>query len=147
MHIEREDVSSKTSGVAMLLALGLGMYGAHRIYVGKYFSGILMFLFGGGITVARFLIESGKLTFGSFYILFIAYGLVYVVALYDVAALYHDAFLDGKGKIVLCNSHKDECFGRTKDQKVIDLLESIAALLIVFIVWAVFYSINILIGG
>ncbi len=45
------DPSDKSRGVATALALVLGLVGAHRFYVGKAGSGILMAVTGGGLGV------------------------------------------------------------------------------------------------
>ena len=42
------EISEKSRGIALGLALTLGILGAHRFYVGKIGTGILMFLTGGG---------------------------------------------------------------------------------------------------
>lgn len=43
--------SDKSRGVAFILALVLGVFGAHRYYVGKTGTGILMLLSGGGLGI------------------------------------------------------------------------------------------------
>ncbi len=47
----REPKSSKSGKAALLLCIFLGMLGAHRFYVGKIWTGILMLLSGGAIGV------------------------------------------------------------------------------------------------
>ena len=42
------EISDRSRGVALALAGLLGVLGAHRFYVGKVGTGILMFLSGGG---------------------------------------------------------------------------------------------------
>ena len=45
------DVSDKSRGVGLALAVLFGVLGAHRFYVGKIGTGILMFLTGGGAAI------------------------------------------------------------------------------------------------
>ena len=45
------EYSCKSRLVALLLCWFLGLFGAHRYYTGKYFTGILMLLTGGGFVI------------------------------------------------------------------------------------------------
>ncbi|BCA94827.1 hypothetical protein TUM19329_11880 [Legionella antarctica] len=47
----KENQSSKSGKAALILCIFLGMLGAHRFYVGKIWTGILMLLSGGAIGV------------------------------------------------------------------------------------------------
>jgi TM2 domain-containing membrane protein YozV len=44
-------VSDKSRGIAFILALVLGVFGAHRFYVGKIGTGILMVITVGGLGI------------------------------------------------------------------------------------------------
>lgn len=44
-------VSDKSRGIAFILALVLGIFGAHRFYVGKAGTAILMICTGGGLGI------------------------------------------------------------------------------------------------
>lgn len=46
-----DDISPKSRGIALFLVLTLGCYGAHRFYLGKVGTGLLMLLTGGGLGV------------------------------------------------------------------------------------------------
>lgn len=43
--------SSKSRLAALLLAFFLGLWGAHRFYVGKFWTGLLLLLTGGGFGI------------------------------------------------------------------------------------------------
>ena len=45
------NVSDKSRGIAFILAIVLGVFGAHRFYVGKIGSGILMLCTVGGLGI------------------------------------------------------------------------------------------------
>ena len=45
------DVSDKSRGIAFILAIVLGVFGAHRFYVGKIGTGILMACTVGGLGI------------------------------------------------------------------------------------------------
>ncbi|HKP29510.1 MAG TPA: TM2 domain-containing protein [Gemmatimonadales bacterium] len=45
------DVSDKSRGIAFILAIVLGVFGAHRFYVGKIGTGILMLCTVGGLGI------------------------------------------------------------------------------------------------
>lgn len=47
--VNTDDVSDKSRLVALLLCFFLGMFGAHRFYVGKIGTGVLQLLTLGGI--------------------------------------------------------------------------------------------------
>lgn len=135
MIIERDDVSSKSSGVAMILAFFFGMIGAQRLYVGRWKSGVFCLIFGSTGFITGVLRALDMLTWKTSVLLLIPAEIIYAIALYDISALYHDAFLDSKGKIVLSNSHKDELFGRTKREKRMDKSDSQVALMLVLLAW------------
>jgi TM2 domain-containing membrane protein YozV len=63
MHAE--DISPKSRLVAVLLCFFLGVFGAHRFYVGKIGTGILQILTLGGIGIWA-LIDLIMVTLGSF---------------------------------------------------------------------------------
>ncbi len=57
--------SSKDFVISTLLCFFLGVFGAHRFYVGKIFTGILMLITGGGFGV-WYLIDLIRLLMGNF---------------------------------------------------------------------------------
>ena len=59
-------VSDKSRGVALALAVTLGVLGVHRFYVGKLGSGILMLLTGGGAGI-WWIVDVVNLATGSFF--------------------------------------------------------------------------------
>jgi hypothetical protein len=58
-------VSDKSRGVAFALALVLGMFGAHRFYVGKIGTGILMICTVGGVGI-WYLVDVIQVAAGNF---------------------------------------------------------------------------------
>lgn len=60
------NLSPRSRLVAMLLCYFLGLFGAHRYYVGKIGTGILMLLTGGGFVI-WWLIDLVVILVGSFY--------------------------------------------------------------------------------
>ncbi len=63
--MEAQNISSKSRLVALLLCWFLGVFGAHRFYVGKTGTAILMILTLGGLTV-WVLIDLIMIAVGSF---------------------------------------------------------------------------------
>ena len=57
--------SSRSRSVALLLAVVLGVVGAHRFYTGKIGTGLLMIVTGGGLGI-WYLIDVVKIASGSF---------------------------------------------------------------------------------
>ncbi len=62
----QSDASEKDWVITLVLSICLGLFGAHRFYAGKYGTGILMFVTGGGCLVWKIiditLIATGKFT-------------------------------------------------------------------------------------
>lgn len=63
--MEQSNVSPKSRLAAVLLCVFLGVFGAHRFYLGKIGTGVLMLLTGGGCGI-WVLIDLAMLLFGSF---------------------------------------------------------------------------------
>ena len=65
VNVSYPNVSGKSRLVALLLFLFLGIFGAHRFYVGRYLLGVLYFftigLFGIGYFVDLILILAGRM--------------------------------------------------------------------------------------
>ena len=57
--------SSKDFTVTVLLCFFLGVFGVHRFYVGKIFTGILMLITGGGFGI-WYLIDLIRMLMGKF---------------------------------------------------------------------------------
>ena len=90
-EIDNEEISKKSSLVTTILLLLFGSAGIHRIYVGRYISGIFIFVVKCTLLVLKH--------FGwkwHFILNVICYGML----LFDLYGLYSDSFTDGKGKIV-----------------------------------------------
>ena len=60
------ELSDRSRGVALGLAALLGVLGAHRFYVGKIGTGILMFLTGGGAGI-WWIVDVVNVATGGFY--------------------------------------------------------------------------------
>ena len=60
------ELSDRSRGVALALAVLLGVLGAHRFYVGKLGTGILMFLTGGGAGI-WWIVDVVNVATGGFY--------------------------------------------------------------------------------
>ena len=60
------ELSDRSRGVALALAVLLGVLGAHRFYVGKVGTGILMFLTGGGAGI-WWIVDVVNVATGGFY--------------------------------------------------------------------------------
>ena len=61
-----DNVSGKRKLVALLLCLFLGMFGAHRFYVGKIWTGVLIIVTLGGFFGIWPLIDAVMILAGSF---------------------------------------------------------------------------------
>ncbi len=61
-----DGISDKSRGVALGLGAVLGVLGVHRFYVGKIFTGILMFLTGGGAAI-WWIIDLVQISTGDFH--------------------------------------------------------------------------------
>ena len=59
------EISDRSRAVTLALAVPLGVLGAHRFYVGKVGTGILMFLTGGGAAI-WWIIDLVKIATGEF---------------------------------------------------------------------------------
>lgn len=81
-----ERISEKSKAVAALLAIFLGTFGAHRIYLGK---------FGSGFTCLILAIISIFLT--GVIVGFIVIGVLAVIAVVDFFRILCGAFYDGTG--------------------------------------------------
>ncbi len=127
MQFDRDEVSDKSSGLTILLCLFFGSLGAHRFYVGKYKTGF-MYLAVGLFPICMFVATR---LFGVNGMLFsvIVSVCIFAFQLYDAYAVYSEIFLDANKKVILSGSRKDELFGRTYEEKLIDRLNIIALLL------------------
>ncbi len=91
MNIDDEDISNKSQMITLLLTLIFGNLGLHRLYVGKYITGVIYLIIGCTSIVLDVLGLGYALIVQVVYLIFIAL---------DVYALYSDSFTDGKGRIV-----------------------------------------------
>lgn len=60
-----DHLSPKSRFVTLLLCWFLGVFGAHRYYTGKYITGILMLLTGGGFVI-WWIVDLVMIVVGSF---------------------------------------------------------------------------------
>ncbi len=95
------DISDRSRLVALLLAIPLGLFGAHRFYVGKVKSGILMAVTLGGL------------------------GLWY---LYDLILVAAGGFRDNEGRLLLSWELEERPRPRVPDELASDLLEAVDSL-------------------
>ncbi len=93
--------SNKSRGIAFVLALVLGVFGAHRFYVGKTGTGLLMLLTFGGL------------------------GIWY---LYDVIIIASGAFRDSHGRRVLRWDPETDEEGVVHGEFTSEILEELEAL-------------------
>lgn len=63
--MNKDNISNKDQGTALSLCLLLGIFGVHRFYVGKWFTGFLWF-FTGGFLLLGWIIDLKMLTNGTF---------------------------------------------------------------------------------
>ena len=89
--IEQENISKKSSLLTTVLLLTLGSAGIHRIYVGRYISGIFIFFIKCTYLVTEYLGFKWSLVLN-----IVCFGML----LFDLYGLYSSSFTDGKGKII-----------------------------------------------
>lgn len=109
MIIDKKDISKKDDLVTMLLCLLLSRFGAHRFYVGRYFTGLLWLVFNNIGLVLHYV---GKVVeipaawdFGTRLACLLA---VILTKIIDVYAIYSESFTDGKGRIVASRATKEQ---------------------------------------
>lgn len=95
MNIDENNISNKSQIVTLILCLLLGQIGAHRFYVGKYFTGVL-FLIVGGTSLILDILGVGYA--------FVASIIYLIIMILDVYALYSDSFTDKLGRLVIGSS-------------------------------------------
>jgi TM2 domain-containing membrane protein YozV len=92
--IDENEISKKSPLLTLFLCLVFGSLGAHRFYVGKYFTGAIYLLIGGTSIVLDFM------GIGYAFIAKIIYALLIII---DTYALYSESFTDSKGKLITDN--------------------------------------------
>ena len=91
MNFDDSDISEKSSSLTLFLCIIFGSFGAHRFYVGKYFTGLIYLLIGGTSIIYDFM---------GFGYGFIAKIVFFILMVIDIYALYSDSFTDSKGKLI-----------------------------------------------
>ena len=86
---EYYEFSNKNASVAEILCLTFGFLGLHRLYLGKYLSGLIMFIWGTIDIVFNYF---------SFKYSFFLTLLQYFWIIIDLFLSYYGMILDGKGK-------------------------------------------------
>ena len=133
--IESDSISKKSSLLTTLLLLTLGSAGIHRIYVGRYISGIIIFVIKSTYFVINYLGYKWNI------VLNVA---CFGILLFDLYGLYSNSFTDGKGKIItddnpdiVYDTEKDRMqkrFSRTCNN-IMCILTAIAFYIIYFIIY------------
>ena len=104
--LDSENISKKSSLITTLLLLTLGSAGVHRIYAGRYISGIFIFL-----TKCTYLVTDYLGYKWDFILNIVCFGML----LFDLYGLYSDSFTDGKGKIIT-DEQPDVAYENEKDR-------------------------------
>lgn len=116
---ESGEFSTKDCDTAGILCLCLGAFGAHRFYLGKYFSGIMMFLLSFSILLTKFI---------GFGYVFLLYCALYCWIIVDIWFASYNFYTDSKGKPLRTESY------------VVSLPFVILPLLFFFVFALLFYS-------
>lgn len=133
MEYEDKDISNKSQMITLILLILFGSLGAHRIYVGKFATGILIIVLSSIIAFTDYLGVGYSFIFKTAYMLFI---------LIDMYALYSDSFTDSKGLLVVGKSktliydsyeEREKIIFEEKLNKIMLFCLAIAAYLVYFI--------------
>ncbi len=108
MRIDASEISPKSEMKTVLFALFFNGFGLHRFYTGKYLSGILYVLLGSTATIFRICDALGVSFSHSFTIALICFCISYILALFDIYALYSESFTDGQGRLIVSKATKEE---------------------------------------
>lgn len=134
---EKEDISKRDDFTAMMLALFLGRFGAHRFYVGKYGTGALFFLICNADIVAYILQAMGVPFLSSWVASLIIYLVMAVMCLWDVYAIYSESFTDKDGKIVASKATRIECGCRPlpKSERLVNMGITLCLSILFYAIW------------
>lgn len=130
--IESENISKKSSILTTVLLLTLGSAGIHRIYVGRYISGIFIFIVKCTYLVTDHWGYSWSLVLNL---------VCFAMLLFDLFGLYSSSFTDGAGKIITDEDpdfvYKDEKdrIMQIENRKLNRLLALLGAIAFYLVLW------------